>query len=147
MIEPRATGPTVGERMTPEPILVRAHDSLLHAAHLFEEHRVHGLPVIDAHGVLVGVISQTDMLRARTTQHLWSAWPGLKVRHLMTSPALTIGTDATLEEAAARMEREQVHRLVVVGSDRVTPVGIISTTDIVRAMIRDPARTSEEVRS
>jgi acetoin utilization protein AcuB len=139
----RSSGPTVGERMTRAPIVVRTHDSLLHAAQLLEQHRIHGLPVVDAYGVLVGVLSQTDMLRARVTQHLWSAWPGLKVRHVMTAPPLTIGTDATLEEAAGRMEREQVHRLVVVAPDGATPVGIISTTDIVRAMLVDRSSMEE----
>jgi acetoin utilization protein AcuB len=131
--------------MTRAPIIVRTHDSLLHAAQLLEQHRIHGLPVVDAYGVLVGVLSQTDMLRARVTQHLWSAWPGLKVRHVMTSPPLTIGTDATLEQAAACMEREHVHRLVVVAPDGVTPVGIITTTDIVHAMVVDRRSTGEEV--
>jgi CBS-domain-containing membrane protein len=83
------------------------------------------------------VVSQTDMLRARTTQDLWQRWPGLKVRHLMTSPALTIAADAEVGEAAARMERERVHRLVVVDPDGRTPIGIISTTDLVHAMLEE----------
>jgi CBS domain-containing protein len=125
---------TVGARMTRDTILVRESQPLAYAARLLEQHKIHGLPVIDDDGRLVGVVSATDMLRARTTEHLWSAWPGLQVRHLMSAPAITIGVEATLEEAAARMEAEQVHRLVVVGADGVSPVGIISTTDIVRAM-------------
>src|SRR5262245_28851042 len=118
---------TVGDRMTRDAIIVRADQPLAYAARLLEQHRIHGLPVVDDGGALVGVISATDMLRARTTEHLWSAWPGLRVRHLMTAPALTIPVDASLEEAAARMEQDQVHRLVVVAADGVSPVGIIST--------------------
>jgi CBS domain-containing protein len=142
--QPAAT--TVGARMTRDAIVVHADQRLQYAARLLEQHRIHGLPVVDESGALVGVVSQTDMLRARTTEHLWSTWPGLKVRHLMTSPALTITGDATLEEAAARMEREQVHRLVVVAADRVTPVGIITTTDIVRAMAQAATTNGEAVR-
>ena len=52
-------------------------------------YRVSGLPVVDANGALVGVISQTDLLHARTTEDLWHAWPGLAVRHLMTRPAIS----------------------------------------------------------
>ena len=46
--------------------------------------------MVDGDGDLVGVISQTDLLRARATEHLWANWPGLAVRHLMTSPAIHV---------------------------------------------------------
>jgi CBS domain-containing protein len=55
----------------------------------------------------------------------------------MTSPALTITADAGVGDAAARMERERVHRLVVVGPDGSAPIGVISTTDLVRAMVEE----------
>jgi len=138
-------GVTVGQLMTYGPILVREDEPLAHAAALLQQHRIHGLPVVDEEGALVGVVSETDMLRARTTEHLWSAWRGLKVRHLMTAPALTVDADATLEHAAARMEQNQVHRLVVVGPDGASPIGIISTSDIVRAMVSEPWPAAEEV--
>ncbi|MGH2357078.1 MAG: CBS domain-containing protein [Candidatus Limnocylindria bacterium] len=145
MTEQRLAALTVGELMTYDPILVREDEPLTHAAGLIEQHRIHGLPVVDETGSLVGVVSQTDMLRARTTEHLWSAWRGLKVRHLMTAPALTIETDATVEQAAARMEQNQVHRLVVVEAGRPAPIGIISTSDIVRAMAAQAGPEPEEV--
>lgn len=129
---PRST--TVHALMSSDPIVVSADAPLADAARLLQEHHVHGLPVVDALGGLVGVVSQTDMLRARSTEELWDRWPGLRVRHLMTSPALTIGEDADVAAAAALMERERVHRLVVVAPDGRTPIGIISTTDLVRAM-------------
>jgi CBS domain-containing protein len=134
MKRPARTTDTVRRCMTRAPIHVRADQPLAYAARLLDQHHIHGLPVVDDAGLLVGVISATDMLRARTTEHLWAAWPGLKVRHLMSAPPITIGLDATLEEAAATMEAEQVHRLVVVGDDDGAPVGILSTSDIVRVI-------------
>lgn len=128
---------TVGQLMSSNPIVVSADAPLAEAARLLEQHHVHGLPVVDALGGLVGVVSQTDMLRARATDDLWARWPGLRVRHLMTSPALTIAAEAGIAEAAARMERERVHRLIVVGPDGQTPVGIVSTTDLVHAMVEE----------
>jgi CBS domain-containing protein len=89
---------------------------------------------------LIGVVSQTDMLRARTTQDLWQRWPGLRVRHLMSSPPLTIDAHADIGSAAMRMERERVHRLVVVAPDGQTPIGIVSTTDLVRAMLEETSQ-------
>ncbi len=128
------TGQTVGELMTRDPISIRADVSLHEAAQLLDRHRIRGLPVVDPAGALIGVLSQTDLVRARATEHLWRNWPGLAVRHLMTQPALTIPAAADLEEAARLMEERHVHRLVVVADDGCTPIGIISTTDLVRAM-------------
>ncbi|HEU5324613.1 MAG TPA: CBS domain-containing protein [Candidatus Limnocylindria bacterium] len=128
---------TVGALMSTDPIVVPADAPLTQAAELLERHHIHGLPVVDAFGGVVGVVSQTDMLRARTTDDLWSRWPGLKVRHLMSSPALTISADADVAEAANRMELERVHRLVVVGPDGRSPVGVLSTTDLVHGMLEE----------
>ncbi|HEY7737995.1 MAG TPA: CBS domain-containing protein [Candidatus Limnocylindria bacterium] len=125
---------TVADLMSPDPVVVRDDAPLARAARLLDEHRVHGLPVVDETGALVGVVSQTDMLRARTTEHLWSSWRGLQVRHLMSAPALTVKATSSLTEAAGRMEENHVHRLVVVGPDGATPVGIVSTSDLIRAM-------------
>ena len=56
----------------------------------------------------------------------------------MHSPALTADRSMPLEEAAQMMEHAHVHRLVVVGDDQATPVGVISTTDLIRALARRP---------
>jgi CBS domain-containing protein len=83
----------------------------------------------------VGVLSQTDLVRARANQHLVSNWPGLAVGQIMTKPALTIAATASLEEAAKEMEERRVHRLVVTDA-AATPIGIISTSDLVRSWLR-----------
>jgi CBS domain-containing protein len=127
-------GRTVGEMMTRDPIVVRADAPLAEAARLLDRHQISGLPVVDGAGALVGVVSHTDLLRARVTEHLWANWPGLAVRHLMTSPALSVGPDTTVVHAAHLMERDRVHRLIVVGEDGRTPIGIIATADLVHAM-------------
>lgn len=125
----------VGDLMASRPIVVRADAGLGEAARLLEQHHISGLPVVDGSGVLLGVISQTDLLRARATEYLWTNWDGLRVKHLMTAPALTIHRDQPLAIVARRMERHHVHRLVVVADDDETvPIGVISTSDLVRAM-------------
>ncbi len=125
----------VGDLMSAEPVVVPVDASLAEAARLMDAHGFSGLPVVDRAGVLVGVISETDLLRARATEYLWASWTSLKVRHLMTSPALTIHRDQPLAAAARKMERHHVSRLVVVGDGGETvPIGILATSDLIRAM-------------
>jgi CBS domain-containing protein len=137
--EPLLTRPTVvGDLMALEPIVVPGWASLTDAARIMDEYDISGLPVVGEAGDVVGVISQTDLVRARATEWLWSNWTGLQVRHLMTSPPLTIHRSASLESAAVRMEHDHVHRLVVVADDDPSiPIGVISTSDVVRALARD----------
>jgi CBS domain-containing protein len=131
----RAT--TVADVMALDLIVVRANAPLEQAAELMDHHRVSGLPVVDGAGTLVGVVSQTDLVRARSTEYLWANWPGLAVRHLMTAPPITVTRSTPLSIAAARMERNHIHRLVVVADDDETiPIGILSTTDLVHDMAR-----------
>jgi len=130
---------TVAELMTPDPIVIHESASVYDAVRVLEENDISGMPVVDRDGILVGVLSQTDIVRARAVDHLWERWPGLRVRHLMHSPALTADPAMSLEDAAQVMERAHVHRLVVVAEDQMTPIGVISTTDLVRALARRPS--------
>ena len=128
----------VGDCMAVEPIVVRADASLTDAVGLMDLHHVHGLPVVDASGSLVGVVSQTDLARARATEYLWSSWPGLAVRHLMTSPAITVRRSTPLVIAARKMERHGIHRLVVVDdADEKVPIGVLSMTDLIHAIAEE----------
>jgi len=125
----------VGDLMALEPVVVHADAHLTLAAKLMERHGFGGLPVVDGAGTLVGVISEMDLLRARATEHLWANWSGLRVKHLMTSPALTVRRDQPITIAARKMERHHVSRLVVVAEDDETlPIGVLAASDLVRAM-------------
>jgi CBS domain-containing protein len=126
---------TVGEVMTANPISIAETASLAEAAGILDGKKINGLPVVDASGALVGVLSQTDLVRVRANQHLVQDWPGLAVGQVMTKPALTIAVTASLEEAARSMEERRVHRLVVTDA-AATPIGIISTSDLVRSWLR-----------
>ena len=138
---------TVADHMATNPILIRADASLTDAAELMDRQHVHGLPVVDATGALIGVLSQTDLNRARSTEYLWVNWPGLAVRHLMTSPAVTIHRSTPLIVAARKMEQHQIHRLVVVeDGDETSPIGVLSMTDLIHALASEtsPRATSAE---
>ena len=130
----------VADHMATNPILIRADASLTDAAELMDRHHVHGVPVVDHAGVLVGVLSQSDLNRARSTEYLWVNWPGLAVRHLMTSPAITIHRSTPLIVAARKMEQHEIRRLVVVeDGDETTPIGVLSMTDLIHALANETA--------
>lgn len=132
------SGLVVADRMARNPIVIRADASLSDAASLMDRERFHGLPVVDHTGALVGVLSQTDLNRARSTEYLWANWPGLAVRHLMTSPAITVHRSTPLIEAARKMEQHEIHRLVVVeDGDDTSPIGVLSMTDLIHALAEE----------
>lgn len=136
-----STSSVVADRMASNPIVIRADASLTDAAALMDQHHVHGVPVVDHNGILVGVLSQTDLIRARSTEYLWSNWPGLAVRHLMTSPAMTVHRSTPLIVAARKMEEHQIHRLVVVeDGDDTSPIGVLSMTDLIHALAEETSR-------
>ena len=138
------TPAVVGDLMAFEPVVIQANASLDEAAGLLDVHGISGLPVVDRSGSLVGVLSQTDLLRARSTEYLWSNWPGLAVRHLMTSPAITVTRSTPLPLATRTMERLHIHRLVVVADeDETLPIGILSVTDLVHAIAMGVGRNRE----
>jgi CBS domain-containing protein len=112
-------------------VVVTEEDAVAGVAELLAGFEITGLPVVDADDRLVGVISQTDLVRLRGSTLPWTGWHGLIVRDLMTTPAKTISASASLDEAARRMIDEHIHRLVVVDSRRM-PIGVISESDIVR---------------
>lgn len=127
--------PTVGQVMTPDPILIGVDRPAQEAARVLEENEVSGVPVVDQVGALVGMLSETDLVRARADEQLWRRWSELTVRDLMHAPVLAADRSMSVTEAATLMEKAQVHRLVVVGDDQQTPIGVISTSDLVRAMV------------
>lgn len=97
---------------------------------------VSGLPVVDGHGRMVGVVSQTDVISAEAEAGDEKARTQLiedtQVRDIMTPRVLTIAFDADVREAAEHMLYADVHRLFV--SENNQPVGVISAIDIVGAV-------------
>lgn len=123
----------VRDLMSAEPVTVRGDAPLAVADRLMRQFHVSGLPVVDRQGALIGVLSRTDLM-ALAGDPRFDAWQGKSIAATMTAPGLTVDADARLTDAAARMEEHRVHRLVVVESKSGHPIGILSTTDLVRAV-------------
>ncbi len=123
----------VGNLMSTEPVVVEEDAGVSEAELLLRSYRISGLPVV-ANGVLTGVISQTDLLNARSSELIGENWPRVRVRHLMTRPPVTVHLGATIEHAARLMLERHIHRLVVV-DDGGSPIGVVTTSDLLRVVL------------
>jgi CBS domain-containing protein len=134
--------------MTREVLCVRDDLPVESLASLLLERNISAVPVVDAKGRAIGVVSKTDLVRwyhddagfaesepARVTE------PGLSPRAVRTTIvadvmmplAFTLAEDAPIVYAAALMAMEGIHHLpIVAGSGEV--VGIVSALDLVRWM-------------
>jgi CBS domain-containing protein len=131
MLTGRTTSTTVATMMTASPIVISEHESIAGVAELLAGFEISGMPVVDQGDHLVGVISETDLVRLEGAAIPWTGWHGVLVRDLMTYPAQTIVGTATLDDAARLMTALGIHRLVVVDDDQI-PIGIITQSDLVR---------------
>ena len=118
--------------MAGDPVVVSTDVPIVKVAEILADYDIGGLPVVDASGRLVGVVSQTDLVRLWASSIASSEWSTLLVRDVMTQPAVTIRGSTSLREAARLMSERDVDRLVVVGDDTETALGVISDSDLVR---------------
>jgi CBS domain-containing protein len=138
--------------MTPNVISINPDATVLQAARLMLQHRISGLPVIDAKGQLVGVLSEGDFLRRRetNTEKRRSRWleflmgpgriaaeythsHGCKVSEAMSPNPQTVSETASLEEIVELMERHRIKRVPVLCGGEV--VGIVTRSNLMRAMV------------
>jgi CBS domain-containing protein len=127
----------VADLMTSEPICVHEEAPITEGEQLLRDHRVTGLPVIDAQGKLVGVFSQTDVLFLKDQSVLdliRGRLAHVSVRDVMSHPAVTVDAFATVEEAGRVMLDQDVHRVVATDTEG-KPIGVLSAMDFVRLAV------------
>jgi CBS domain-containing protein len=151
---------TVKDVMSTLPVWVSETTPFREIATRLRECRVSAFPVLDKHGTVTGVVSEADLLVKEAVlaepggirgllSGLVHRAAGAKARgitaaDLMTSPAVTIGPDDTVERAAKLMYDHKVKRLPVVDqAGRLA--GIISRTDIMAVFDRADAEICEEI--
>lgn len=127
----------VGNLMTSDPITIGPDAPASDAEDLLKRYRVTGLPVVER-GELVGVLSQTDLMVAHSSEMIGAAWDRMRVRHLMSTPAVTVHAGATIAMAARQLILRHIHRLVVIDDDG-RPVGVVTPLDLLRSFLDDPA--------
>lgn len=150
----------VGEVMTREVVEARPETSFKDVALLLDRHRISGLPVVDRDDKVLGVISESDLMRRqaarsergrgwrfrvppllRSARHAAAVARATTAEDLMSTPAVTVHPQQRVSDAARVMERHHVERLPVVDEeDRL--IGIATRRDLLRVFLR----TDEEIR-
>lgn len=130
----------VSRYMTTQVEAVGVDSMLSHVARRMDERKISAVPVVDAAGAVVGVLSRTDLLhlgRTLSRRHRGAAvmeLPEQRAAEVIKGAPRLCGPDATLREAAQLMCEHHIHRLFVVDAGRL--VGVISTLDLTAA-VRD----------
>lgn len=138
--------------MTRNVVSIDPDATVLQAARLMLQHRISGLPVIDADGTLVGVLSEGDFLRRRETEteRRRSRWleflmgpgriaaeyshtHGSKVGEVMTQDVRTADEDSALEDIVEMMERHRIKRVPIMRGGKVA--GIVTRSNLMHAMV------------
>ena len=151
---------TVKDIMSSPAISVNEEQPLQDVLELLAKHRFSGVPVVDADNKVIGVISDTDIIRYSQSINIiplsnLSGWispyadisdlasvrKGLELLHktkigqVMTKKVYTIGEDATATDVAQIMNRRKINRVTVVDNNEKL-VGIVTRSDMVQCMAK-----------
>ena len=112
-----------------------AEDTTVHdAARYLRDKQVRAVGVCDPHGVLLGVVSQSDVSDKVAAENKCPAW--MRVSEIMTRDLLVVQPDASLDECLRLMEKHGVfHLLVAEESGRFR--GMISVADLLQVIASD----------
>jgi CBS domain-containing protein len=132
----------VADVMTPEVRECTIHDSLNAAARIMWDHDCGCAPVIDAHGRLVGIVTDRDICMAAYTQGL--PLEAIPVQRVMSAKVVSCGRGDDLEAAHRLMRTHEIHRLPVVDS-RGRLAGLLSLSDLVTHACGNGASPSDGV--
>jgi CBS domain-containing protein len=143
--------------MTTEVITAGADAPLSEIAAVLAGREISGVPIVDRFDAVVGLVSWTDLREridpggpADAPSEWWRRWPS-RLRstersavEVMSSPPLTIRSEASLPAAGRMMYRNNVERLLVVDGDGGLR-GIVTRSDLLKVHARLDAVIRDEV--
>jgi CBS domain-containing protein len=144
----------VADVMTTPAVTIGPDETAKEALQLLDEHAVTSLPVV-AHGHLVGVVSEADLIRETVPRDLGhhvarlaaedpAAGAVLRVADVMTNSPLSVRPETDLAVATELLTSTGVKSLPVVDEvDRV--VGVVSRRDVVHVLAREDDAIEAEV--
>lgn len=131
--EPRAPRPGLGSVMSADVACVKESTPFSRLRELLVERSQHCVLIVGAEGRPVGVVTQTDLLRALEDPRRRA--PGPTAGEVMTALVFALPVTASVEQAAALMAYEGVQQIVVTGmGGRVA--GIVRALDVARRFAR-----------
>ena len=112
-------------------ISCRFDATVMDVVRMLSDTDIHGLVVTGENGEAVGIVSHMDVI-----PHYAADLDALTAADIMTEAVVSIAPDDSLQQAIDLMLARHIHRLVVAQpvNDKLMPVGMLSTTDIVREM-------------
>ena len=137
--------------MTPEAVTVAPETPIKEAAQILVDRDFSALPVVDAAGELVGIVTEADLLpleapdpRAQIRGLQRPPAPAL-VSEVMSQDVITTDPSTDLSVAAGMMLQAAIKHLPVVEGDRL--VGILSRHDVIRVLASPDSSVEERVRN
>ena len=126
-------------------ISVRPETTLSEVYEVLLDRDVLAVPVIDHDGTLAGILSSTDLLREAHIELLAPGDvaritpPARLARDLMRREVITVDEERPLTDAARKMTENRIHCVVVTRAG--APVGVVTTTDAMRAVLQERIQT------
>ncbi len=122
--------------MTPDPITVSPEMLLPEARALLNDYHFRHLPVVDAQGILVGMLTDRDLRSAYPSSVITDSERRLvyervektSVSEIMSTECVSVEADSTLDDALFLFDRDQLGALPVLEDGRL--VGIFSNRDL-----------------
>jgi CBS domain-containing protein len=110
-------------------------DTTVHdAARYLRDRQVRSVGVCDKQGVLLGVVSQSDVSDKVAAENKCPAW--MRVSEIMTRQLVTATPETSLEDCIRLMEQHGIYHLVVLDTEKAY-CGMISVTDLLQLIASD----------
>lgn len=127
--------------MTEQVVTLNKNDNLEKAEQLFKQYHIRHIPVVTGK-VVVGMLSHTDLLRLSfgdVTNNLENpidvlTYNMFTIEQVMKQKIVTVSPSNTIKEVAEILAVETFHALPVVDRNRL--VGIVTTTDLIKYLLR-----------
>jgi CBS domain-containing protein len=121
---------------------IKPDEPVLEAVRRMAEHHIGALLVMEG-DAMCGIVSERDY--ARKVVLMGRSSPATPIRDIMTSPVISIGDDASVEDAMREMTERRIRHLPVMRGARV--VGMVSIGDLVKCVIEDQRHLIEDLQT
>lgn len=146
--------------MTKTVVTVHPETPVKEVASLMAHHHISGMPVVDQAGAMIGIISETDLLHraelgterqrkwwlkaftnADTLARDYTLSHAAKASDIMSKAVVSVSPETSLADLADLLDKRKLKRVPVVANGK--PVGMITRSDLVRALVQQTAKADQ----